>query len=226
MPRSADDVFKLLKLDSIGSKLFNNPRLSTWVSYVTKLKGTQADEQMYTVLRAAYGDDGLAMMLVGSKQYTMSDLARRLEEMQQKVWVGEGKTAKEIFTTMKLNTQDDQLFESPAFHSWFNYVTKLSPKSADELMLSTLKTSYKDDAVLAKMFVAAKESPSTKAIAEKLEQAQMTDWLRNEKSVDDVFKLLKLDDDVDNLLSSPLLRNWVAYVEKLEENPYPDTRYC
>lgn len=87
-------------------------------------------------------------------------------------------------------------------------------------MLSTLKMSYKDDAVLAKMFAAAKESSSTKAIAGKLEQAQMTDWLRNEKSADDVFKLLKLNDDVDNLLTNPLLSNWVAYVEKLNENPY------
>ncbi|KAE9143638.1 hypothetical protein PF006_g11351 [Phytophthora fragariae] len=192
MPQSADEVFKLLKLNTGGINLFNYPRLSSWVSYVTKIERKQADEQMYTVLKAAYGDDELATILAASKQSALGDVAKRLEEVQHK----------------------------PALHSWVDYVTTLSKKNADELMLSALKTSYKDDFVLAKMFVAAKESSSTKAIAGKLEQAQMKDWLRNEKSADEVFKLLKLDADVDNLLTNPLLSNWVSYVEKLNEDPY------
>ncbi|KAE8971333.1 hypothetical protein PR003_g26902 [Phytophthora rubi] len=218
MPQSADAILKLLKLDSRGRNLFHSPGLSTWVSYVTKIEGKQADEQMYKVLRTTYGDDELAMMLAASKQSALGDVAKRLEGVQHKVGLNEGKTAKRFFTTLKLNTQGDKLLESPAFYSWVDYVTKLSPKNADELMLSTLKTSYKDDVILAKMFLAAKESSFTKAIAEKLEQAQMADWLRNEKSADDVFKLLKLDDGMDNLLTSPLLSNWMAYVEKLNEN--------
>ncbi|KAE9024095.1 hypothetical protein PR001_g12752 [Phytophthora rubi] len=221
MPQSADDVFKLLKLNTGGSNLFNYPRLISWVSYVTKIEGKQADEQMYTVLKAAYGDDELATMLAASKQFfALGDVAKRLEEVQHKVGLIEGETAQRFFTTLKLNTQGDKLFESPALHSWVDYVTKLSPKNADELMLSALKTSHKDDFVLAKMFIAAKESSSTKAIAGKLEQAQVSDWLRNEKSADEVFKLLKLDDGVDDLLTNPLLSNWVIYVEKLNENPY------
>ncbi|KAE8984565.1 hypothetical protein PR002_g22906 [Phytophthora rubi] len=187
MPQSADEVFKLLKLNTGGSNLFNYPRLSSWVSYVTKLEGKQADEQMYTVLRAAYGDDELATILAASKQFALGDVAKRLEEVQHKVGLIEGKTAQRFFTNLKLNTQGDKLFESPALHSWVDYVTKLSPKNADELMLSTLKAGYKDDLVL---------------------------------SADDVFKLLKLDDDVDNLLTNPLLSNWVAYVEKLNKNSY------
>ncbi|EGZ07913.1 hypothetical protein PHYSODRAFT_429996, partial [Phytophthora sojae] len=34
------------------------------------------------------------------------------------------------------------------------------------------------------------------------------------------FQILKLDDDVDNLLTNPLLSNWVSFVEKLDFNPY------
>ncbi|KAE8965875.1 hypothetical protein PF010_g28744 [Phytophthora fragariae] len=148
MPQSADEVFKLLKLNTGGSNLFNYPRLSSWVSYVTKLEGKQADEQMYTVLRAAYGDDELATILAASKQFALGDVAKRLEEVQHKVGLIEGKTAQRFFTNLKLNTQGDKLFESPALHSWVDYVTKLSPKNADELMLSTLKAGYKDDLVL------------------------------------------------------------------------------
>ncbi|ETK84890.1 hypothetical protein F442_10327, partial [Phytophthora nicotianae P10297] len=32
--KSGDDVFKLLKLDESGTKLFNSPLFTTWTSYV------------------------------------------------------------------------------------------------------------------------------------------------------------------------------------------------
>lgn len=35
----------------------------------------------------------------------------------------------------------------------------------------------------------------------------MKDWITTEKSADDVFKLLKLGDDMEDLLSKPLLTN-------------------
>ncbi|EGZ07892.1 hypothetical protein PHYSODRAFT_377957, partial [Phytophthora sojae] len=220
--QSADDIFKLLKLDDDqGGNLFTGflPCLSTWVSYVTKLEGKQADKRMYSILRATYGDDEIARILVVSKKRFMGDVAARLEEVQQKVWLSEGKTAKGVFVTLKLNTQGDKLFKSPALSTWVNYVTKLSPKKADEVILSTLKTSYADDAQ-AKIFVAAKGSSGTKVMAGQLERAQIKDWLRNDQSADDVFKLLKLDDDVDNVLDNPLLSHWLSFVEKLDENPY------
>ncbi|KAG6612056.1 RxLR effector protein [Phytophthora cinnamomi] len=219
VPQSVDDIFKLLKLDSIGRPFFNYDGLSVWISYVTKVKGKQADEQMYKILRATYGDDELAMILAGSKQFTFADVAQKLENLQQKVWLIDGKSAKAVFTALKLNTQGDKLFISPALSSWIDYVTKLSPKNADQMMMSALKSSYKDD-VLAKMILAAEKSDETKAVAEKLGQAQVTDWLRRDKSADEVFTLLKLDVEVDDLLTHPLLSTWVAYVEKINENPY------
>lgn len=106
--------------------------MGIWIAYVTKADGKQADEEMYKILRAVYGDGELATMLAGSKQYFTGR-----EEIQHKVWV---KTAKTIITALKLNTQGDHLLESPAFRSWATYVAKLSPQNADELMFSALKT--------------------------------------------------------------------------------------
>lgn len=53
------------------------------------------------------------------------------------------------------------------------------------------------------MFIAAKESVTTKSIDGKLEQAQMKDWFRDGKPAGDAFKLLKLGDEVGNLLTNP-----------------------
>ncbi|EGZ07902.1 hypothetical protein PHYSODRAFT_288769 [Phytophthora sojae] len=103
--QSADDVFKLLKLDGRGTHLFNQPKLNTWVSYVTKLEGKHADEEMYKILRASYDDGELALLLAGAKNQLMSKVAARLEGVQQKIWLSERKTAKTSFTTLKLNTK-------------------------------------------------------------------------------------------------------------------------
>ncbi|KAJ8550461.1 hypothetical protein ON010_g10609 [Phytophthora cinnamomi] len=121
VPQSADEVFKRLKLDTAGNYVFKYPRLSTWILYVTKEEGKQADEKMYTVLRGAYGDDELAVMLAGSKKYLAGDVAKRLEEIQQTVFLSEGKNAKAMFATLKLNTHGNQLFESPGFSTWTSY---------------------------------------------------------------------------------------------------------
>ncbi|KAG6583294.1 putative secreted RxLR effector peptide protein [Phytophthora cinnamomi] len=122
----------------------------------------------------------------------------------------------------KLNGQGDKLFENPAVATWVAYVTKLDAKNADETMLSVLKTAYKDDTLaLTKMLAAAKDNADTKAIADKLEEALYKDWRSSGKSTDDVFALLKLDDEMDDLLSDPVLNNWVTYVENLQQNPYP-----
>ncbi|KAJ8538984.1 hypothetical protein ON010_g12886 [Phytophthora cinnamomi] len=90
-------------------------------------------------------------------------------------------------------------------------------------MLSVLKTAYKDDTLaLTKMLAAAKDNADTKAIADKLEEALYKDWRSSGKSADDVFALLKLDDEMDDLLSNPVLNNWVTYVENLQQNPYSE----
>ncbi|EGZ07918.1 hypothetical protein PHYSODRAFT_460130, partial [Phytophthora sojae] len=183
-------VFKLQELSGHGTHLFNQPKLSTWVSYVTKLEGKDADEEMYKMLRASYGDDELAtILLVGSKQHCTGKAAKRLEAVQQKVWLGERKTANAVFTPLKLNAQGDKIFESPAFSSWVDYMTKLSPEKAGELMLSTLKVNCKDEA-LVNMLMKAKKDASSCVIAGKLEAIQLDKWLKEDKSAHAVLKLL------------------------------------
>ncbi|KAE9045782.1 hypothetical protein PR003_g2266 [Phytophthora rubi] len=159
------------------------------------------------------------MNLAGSKTYLKADVAQKLEEFLHKSWVGEATSAKGLFAKLKLDSQGDKLFESPVFSTWVGYVTKLDAQNADDLVLSTLKTSYTDYA-LATLLMEARTNDDMKVLADKLAEAQRKNWLSDGKSADDVFKLLKLDDEADDLLKSPMLSNCVAYVKQLKENPY------
>lgn len=52
---SEDAGFKLLKLDEEGDKLFQNPLVNTWASYV-KMLGTGSDKSIFLTLKARYGE--------------------------------------------------------------------------------------------------------------------------------------------------------------------------
>lgn len=109
-------------------------------------------------------------------------------------------------------------FWDPLVSTWMEYADMTKAKTYG-LLLAKMRV-HESDANLTTMFIGAEKSADTKDLAVKLEQAHMSDWLRNERSADEVFKLLKLDDDVDNVLSNPLLGSWMAYVEKLDGDPY------
>ncbi|KAG1697734.1 hypothetical protein DVH05_015691 [Phytophthora capsici] len=53
--KSGDDIFKLIGLNKAGDRVFDSLLWSTWVNYLNK--HNDADEVMFTVLRAQYGDD-------------------------------------------------------------------------------------------------------------------------------------------------------------------------
>ncbi|KAE8951967.1 hypothetical protein PF010_g32987 [Phytophthora fragariae] len=70
------------------------------------------------------------------------------------------------------------------------------------------------------MLVAAKEAPTTRNLAAQLEEVQLANWLTSKKTADDVFKLLKLDDEGAKLFDTPVFSTWVSYASKLDEkNP-------
>lgn len=214
MPSTAGDIFKRLELNAQDKGFFTITRVRTWVSYVTKVNGQRADEEIFAVLRKYNTDTEPATQISRSKEFSRGPNGEALE----KVWLGEKKPARDVFTAFKLNNQGDKLFENSRFVTWVAYVTKLDEKNADELMLAVLKETFKDEAALTRMLAAAKDHDSTKTTAASLEKAQYKDWRSSGESADGLFKLLKLDDEVDDLLSSPVLNNWMVYVDDFRED--------
>ncbi|KAE9002954.1 hypothetical protein PR003_g19093 [Phytophthora rubi] len=107
------------------------------------------------------------------------------------------KAANKLFTKLKLHETTSDLFESPKFYKWVKSVTKSykkTPDAANAVIVSTITARHGDEA-LARMLVAAKEASTTQRFATQLEEVQLANWLTSKKTADDVFKLLKLDDE-------------------------------
>ncbi|OWZ04534.1 RxLR effector protein [Phytophthora megakarya] len=221
---SADEVFKSLQLHRAGDKLFESAVFPNWISFLTKRNSRDPDLEMFSTFVKHYSDDALAHAVIAAKKVsTTKDIATKVEGFQIANWAGS--SADDVFTALKLNQAGDKLFESPLFAYWASFVAKQNNKDPGVEMFTTFTKHYSDDA-LAKIMPAhilarAKTIGSTKAMATKLEGLQqIPSWISAEKSADDVFKLLKLDQTGDKLFESPLLSVWTTFVAKINrENP-------
>ncbi|KAE9008221.1 hypothetical protein PF011_g10784 [Phytophthora fragariae] len=214
--QTVDDVFKLLKLDDEGAKLFQNPVSSTWVSYATKLDEKNPDALMFSVLKARYDDDALATIFTVAKETRgAQSIAARQESILFTKWISDGKTADDAFKLLKLNPNRDDFLKSPALDFWISYV-KMLGEDPYKLILATLPARYTDEG-LASMLVMAKEDHTTASITSKLEDAQSSRWQVEGKSAESVFKLLNLNKAGDTIFESPMFSTWESYVTKLDK---------
>ncbi|KAE8965757.1 hypothetical protein PR003_g27728, partial [Phytophthora rubi] len=221
--QTANNLFTKLKLHEQTSNLFESPKFHKWVKSVTKsYKKTPdaANAVIVSTITARRGDAALARMLATAKEAsTTRRFATQLEEVQLANWLTSKKTADDVFTLLKLDDEGGKFFKDPVFSTWVTYATKLDDKHPDALMFPVLKARYEDD-VLANIFTVAKETSSTKSIAEGQEKILFAKWAGDGKTADDAFKLLKLNPKMDDFLKSPALGSWVSYVKMLKEDPY------
>ncbi|EGZ13699.1 hypothetical protein PHYSODRAFT_513583, partial [Phytophthora sojae] len=80
-------------------------------------------------------------------------------------------------------------------------------------MVEALTRTFGDDLV-AKMILRAKANKATQSVASRLESAQLEMWRSSEKSVDDVYKRLRLDPEhlVGDIAAHSAFGVWVSYV--------------
>ncbi|KAK1930248.1 hypothetical protein P3T76_014208 [Phytophthora citrophthora] len=221
--KSADALFTHFQVASAKSNLFSSTQFESLARAVMKANAKNsaaADMAMTTTLAARYGDETLANMLVAAKHTKSTEAgATKLANAQLESWLTQGKTADDVFTVLKLDQKGNKLFESPAVNAWVSYVTKVGVDYPDQTVFKALQSRF-DDAVLAKMLLETKNVKSTKNLADKFAEIQITDWMRNRKTTDDVLKLLKLDEEGGKLLQNPIINVWTSYVAYLIKDPY------
>lgn len=142
----------------------------------------------------------------------------KFQQQQLNRWEAEGKTSDGVFKLLKLDAEGTNILRSPELSTWMAFVSKQG-KDPYDFLLFKLRRRY-DDVDLAKMLVLSKNDANSKAIAEKLETLQLEKWMTDKKSIIDVFRLLKLNEEGVTLLKSPMLSIWVSYAEKLNKDPY------
>ncbi|KAG1694407.1 hypothetical protein DVH05_021487 [Phytophthora capsici] len=216
--KTADDVFILLKLDKVGADLFTTPQLNSWYKYVSM----QADSKslMASVLRNHYSDETLSKIFREAKP----EIKRmRIIRVQLETAVAKSKpkqilSPEEYFKMLKLDDGVDKFLASSNLDTWIKYVARYNTKNPGQ-DVSTIKilTKFYGDEELAKVLGAGKKVATTEKVATELQSAQFKQWL-SLYSTDDVFRLLKLDNDLNSLLINPNLITWITYLGQFNAN--------
>ncbi|ETM48113.1 hypothetical protein L914_07308 [Phytophthora nicotianae] len=117
------------------------------------------------------------------------------------------KTAAEVLNSLNLGDDVAGALKNSKLEVLKNYIERLNKKNPDKTisLVGTLSARYGDDEVARAIVSAARRTdsaPHVKELATQLRSQQLRAWLDNGKSVDDVFKLLKLGDDGYEALTS------------------------
>ncbi|OWZ16854.1 RxLR effector protein [Phytophthora megakarya] len=213
----ADDVFKILKLNNQGDKVvFENPVFPTWMSYLPKLKLTNQDEVMFTVLKTHYGESELMKLVEMAKSGRKKIWGGIAAKVEQELWRSQGKTSDDIFTLFKLGQKDNSLLESPEFASWMAYATKLeklSTKPDPFAVISQLQRSYSDLSLAQMISLSLKKTTGAKWIRIKLvQEEQFGKWLNQYGNVNGVKIMLSRRDVARS--NDPVLLDFLSFIAK------------
>ncbi|POM71455.1 Secreted RxLR effector peptide protein [Phytophthora palmivora] len=228
--KTPDDVFALLKLDKAGSELFAQPILARWVAYVDDFNNVNPDKKvtLFSTLASHYSDEVLTPMLIAAKKVPSTEkIAVEVQSVQTQLWLKAKKEPSEIFNYLQLNQEGYNIFSSPVFSAWVQYTdTYRKINYGTKLTTIDTLTKYYDDDVLTYMILEAFNSPSTVAMAKRLETEQLRNWYIQGKSPKDVFKALDLYSSGVTVFDNPLYPVWTKYTVYLgaaeptyKENP-------
>ncbi|CAI5720870.1 unnamed protein product [Peronospora effusa] len=207
--KSSDEVFELLKLNKVvkldteGATLFEDPRFMKWVTFVKASYSkdpTAATEAMLKTLANHYSDGAaLNKLLVAGTETNgvkaIADLAADLQAAQLKKWDNEGKTVEEVLQISELHTTKGNPFQDPLFWQFFAFV-KETPKRSHS--------------------VAGTETKGVKSIADlaaNLQAAQLKKWDNEGKTVEEVLQILELHTTKGNPFQDPLFWQFFAFVK-------------
>ncbi|ETL80275.1 hypothetical protein F441_19907 [Phytophthora nicotianae CJ01A1] len=134
------------------------------------------------------------------------------ESKQLKSWLKDKQSADEVFGLLKLDDGVGNVLTKEKVKVWASYVSKFNKKYQNDrvYMIDMLVARYGDDGV-SMMIEAAKRDPVAKKLADKLQTDQFRGWIRSEKSADDVFKILKLDDPAN--IANSNMNAWLKYLD-------------
>nr|QMU24897.1 PaRXLR73 [Phytophthora agathidicida] len=135
-------------------------------------------------------------------------------------WERQGKSLDYVFNKLKLDKAGDNAFATPEFTTWIQY-SRATIKSMDpyKAMYSQLFLQYGDDGIM-KMAEVAIKSKSNEAIAKTFQKIKFEEWKGFSVNANGAFTALKLDKNVDDVLTNPNLNVWVKYADEVAEgNP-------
>ncbi|EGZ15107.1 hypothetical protein PHYSODRAFT_249154 [Phytophthora sojae] len=232
---SADDVFKLLKLDKAGDDLFASPLLNNLNTYLQIFNRNNPAEKttLYKTLAAHYGDDGLARIILATKKTGgTSEILNRVEATQLQIWLGGGNLGHRHesggCTHPALAEHGDvsrdrlhaaEPWQGPLFTIFTKFTDAYHAKNPRKPMTTGwIVRAHYDDVDVVKMILAAEKSPSSVNAALRMEGALLKDWMAASRAPDHVFEALKLNRvGLKKLLKDPLFLCWMKFMDNFNK---------
>ncbi|KAF4147142.1 hypothetical protein GN958_ATG03660, partial [Phytophthora infestans] len=207
------NIFRNLNVGASKTKLLESESYQAWARSVSKLYKKRPQEDQAAMFQT----------LVAMRLWPTFWL-KHLEKAQIDNWLAQRKTVDDIYDLLKLDTVDN-IFLSPSLETWISYTTRLKTVRPHEWLAVKLTKWHGEDG-LARMVAAAKSDTRNlpgKYTAMSVDHALTDSWLKEGKTLDDAFRLLRLDTaSKHNVLENPALNTWVLYVKDLkEENAFP-----
>ncbi|POM75861.1 Avirulence protein (Avh) [Phytophthora palmivora] len=207
-----DAVFKSLHLDTAGDAIFVNPVYKYWkkfMKFYNKVNPSTADFNIGSTLTTNYGDIAVVKMIMAAEQIPhKQNAARSMEHDLFKSWTDPSIKLDDVFISLKLDIAGDKLFANPMFSFWMKFLDDYNRMVPGKSRPRTILTKIYDDEALLNMINVARENPSTKTLANKLETEMLTQFLYAEKQPMDVAKLLNVREK-----SDPNWKLWKKYMQ-------------
>ncbi|ETM39524.1 hypothetical protein L914_14337 [Phytophthora nicotianae] len=217
--KSVDDVFTLLKLREDGYRAFGSPKMQALEDYTKRAPLTNPVQKnlLQTLTTGFGGERKLARLLVVAKRDSNSkDLATAMQKALLKKWMQVDKMNPED-VLKKLRLEDDameKILTDKNRYTLVEFISMYNAKNPDTTtsLIRVLSAHYGVDGV-AKRLVTGSTGTNTKVVAKKLRAEQLNEWLISGKSVNHVFKMLKLRDDGYLALTSRKLEVLEDYID-------------
>ncbi|OWZ14573.1 Avirulence (Avh) protein [Phytophthora megakarya] len=197
--KDPDEVFRLFKLNTDVSRIFDRPQFTMWAKYVDDLNSKHPEESlwMYSTLTKYFSDDALLQI---TKRAKWSKKDKAIAIKVENDWIREGiqnhKTPYQVLLDVELgdNLMEQFLVKTSVLKIWYKYMNVFNKRYPEEKtsMMETFTQRFGD--------------------VEKLEK-----WLKDDKSADTVFKTLHLHAGKrgQSLFDKPHFAAWVEYADKL-----------
>ncbi|POM68278.1 Putative RxLR effector [Phytophthora palmivora] len=187
---SGNDAFSILKLRDGGFESFTSRKYEILEDYIVFCNGKQNQkENLVNVLKRGFGsDDDLLFHLAWAKPDPL--VREKVAELQTTVLLEKAENEMKV---LHMDAGLHSILSSQNLVRLEKYISKLSMmyENKDVSLIGLLITKYGDEAV-AIALMDAKAVDGTNGIATKLQGQQFQAWMKNDKSVDEVFDLLKL----------------------------------
>ncbi|OWY98161.1 hypothetical protein PHMEG_00031140 [Phytophthora megakarya] len=226
------ELFRFFKLDRDVKKVFEKPEFRIWAKYVDDLntKNSEQPTWMYLTLSKYFSDvDQVKVMNAGEYSYSEKTkaMAIKLEDDWFQAGILNHKTPYQLLQNLRHGKTQylylgNVVSEDALVKIWVKYLQVFDRRYPEEkTTIMKALTEVFGDIGLVKMFDVVK-SESWSNLVTKMKSAQLKMWLESGKTTDDVFKLLKLDDEANaNIFRDKvLLKAWVSYLNDfVKKNP-------